>query len=219
MLPRNRLVLPAISALLALALVAVLLLGDSKGRGSGGGRPATFDGAAIPGEARAKRFTLTDEHGRAVSAGPFEAGVTMLVFLPAGAQPKLGADCRVCVLAAQQVRGALDELESHPSRSAKVRTIFVSGAVPGGSTDRLLSGSSLSNRALYLTGGAVEVGRVWRAYRIDLPSSNSPGAEAATTVVLIDKRGRERVAFGIEQLTPEGLSHDIRLLASESDPS
>ena len=200
--------LPAISALLAVALVAVLLLGSSKGGGSGGGRPATFDGAAIPGEARAPRFTLTDAHGRAVSVGPVEAGVTMLVFLPAGAQPQLGADCRVCVLAAQQVRGALDEL----GPGTKVRTIFVSGAVPGGSADRLLSGSSLSKRVQYLTGGAVEVGKVWRAYRIDLPSSNSPEAEAATTVVLIDKRGRERVAFGIEQLTPEGLSHDVRLL-------
>lgn len=208
MLPRNRVVLPAISALLALALVAVLLLGSSKGGGSGGGRPATFDGAAIPGEMPAPRFTLTDAHGRAVSVGAFEAGVTMLVFLPAGAQPKLGADCRVCVLAAQQVRGALDEL----GPGTKVRTIFLSGAVPGGSADRLLSGSSLSKRVQYLTGGAVEVGKVWRAYRIDLPSSNSPEAEAATTVVLIDKRGRERVAFGIEQLTPEGLSHDVRLL-------
>jgi protein SCO1/2 len=207
-LPRNRFLLPAISALLAIALVAVLVLGASKGGGSHVGHPATFDGAAIPGEVRAPDFTLTDHSGRSVSVGAFRAGVTMLVFLPAGAPSTLDADCRVCVLAAQQVRGALDELGS----KTRVRTIFLSGAVPGGSADRLLSGSSLANRAQYLTGGAIEVGKVWRAYRIDLPSSNRAKAEAAVTVVLIDRRDFERVAFGVEQLTPEGLSHDIRLL-------
>jgi hypothetical protein len=32
------------------------------------------------------------------------------------------------------------------------------------------------------------------------------------TVALVDGRGRERVLFGLEQLTPEALSHDIRVL-------
>jgi hypothetical protein len=31
---------------------------------------------------------------------------------------------------------------------------------------------------------------------------------------LIDRRGLVRVGFGLEQITPEGLSHDIRLLAT-----
>jgi protein SCO1 len=139
-----------------------------------------------------------------------------LVFLPAGAPSRLGAGCRVCVLVAQQVRGALDELESDPPRKAHVRTVFVSGALPAGSANRLLKQASLSNRAQYLTGGPFYLGRVWRAYRVDLPSSNSSKAEAAVTVLLIDRRGLERVAFGIEQLTPEALSHDTRLLESES---
>jgi hypothetical protein len=29
---------------------------------------------------------------------------------------------------------------------------------------------------------------------------------------LIDRNGFERVGFGLEQITPEGLAHDIRLL-------
>jgi hypothetical protein len=33
-------------------------------------------------------------------------------------------------------------------------------------------------------------------------------------VLLIDSRGRERVIFGIEQLTPEGLAHDLEKLRS-----
>lgn len=195
---------------MALALVVVLVTGGSKGsKPAATGHAEAFDGAALPAGTRAPSFTLRDQEGRTVSLGPPAGRVTMVVFLPAGAPSRLGADCRVCVLAAQQVRGALDELGSR----ADVRTIFVSGALgAAGGANGLLTQASLASRAEYLTGGEVEVGKVWRAYRIDLPSSNSPEAEAATTVVLIDRGGFERVAFGIEQLTPEGLSHDIRWL-------
>jgi hypothetical protein len=31
-------------------------------------------------------------------------------------------------------------------------------------------------------------------------------------VILIDAKGRERVVFGAEQLTPDALAHDIRRL-------
>jgi len=33
-------------------------------------------------------------------------------------------------------------------------------------------------------------------------------------VLLIDRKGTERVGFGLEQITPESLAHDIRLLAA-----
>jgi hypothetical protein len=33
---------------------------------------------------------------------------------------------------------------------------------------------------------------------------------------LIDQRGRQRVSFPIDQLTPEGLTHDIRKLEAAS---
>jgi cytochrome oxidase Cu insertion factor (SCO1/SenC/PrrC family) len=213
MLPRNRFLLLGCSALLAIALVVVLVVGASKAGHPTAGRASEFDGAAIPGGVRAQDFTLTDQDGRAVSLSSYRGRAVMLVFLPAGAPSGLGADCRACVLVSQQVRGALDELESHPPRKADVRAIFVSGALPvQGSASRLLAQTSLSTRASYLTGDRIGVGRVWRAYRIALPASNDSKAEAAVTVVLIDGRGAERVAFGIEQLTPEALSHDIRLL-------
>jgi protein SCO1/2 len=34
-------------------------------------------------------------------------------------------------------------------------------------------------------------------------------------VLLIDQRGRQRIGFPVDQLTPEGLAHDIRRLESE----
>lgn len=201
--------LPTISALLAVALVLVLLLGASKGDHSSASQTGAFDGAAVPGGVKAPGFTLTDQHGRSVALDSYRGRVVMLVFLPAGAPSGLGSDCRACVLVAQQVRGALDELGS----KANAQAIFVSGALPArASASRLLAQTSLSTRAEYLTGDGVGVGRVWRAYRIDLPASINSKAEAAVTVMLIDGRGFERVAFGIEQITPEGLSHDARLL-------
>jgi cytochrome oxidase Cu insertion factor (SCO1/SenC/PrrC family) len=212
-LPRNRYLLPAISALLAIALVGVLVLGTSKGGRSTAGQASGFDGAAIPGDVKAPTFALSGQDGRAVSLGSYRGRVAVLVFLAAGAPSGLDATCRTCVLVAQQVRGALDELEPHPPPKADTRAIFVSGELPvRGSANRLLAQTSLSTRAEYLTGDGVEVGRVWRAYRIALPATNDSKAEAATTVVLIDGRGFERVAFGIEQITPESLSHDIGLL-------
>ena len=51
--------------------------------------------------------------------------------------------------------------------------------------------------------------RVWRSYRITPPSSGAGAFARAASVLLIDRDGRERVAFGIEQLTPESLAHDI----------
>jgi peroxiredoxin len=208
-LPRNRYLLPVVSALLAIALVGVLVLGASKGGHSTAGQASGFDGAAIPGDVKAPDFTLSAQDGRAVSLGSYRGRVVALVFLPAGAPSGLGATCRTCVLVAQQARGALDELGS----KSDTRAIFVSGELPAhGSANRLLAQTSLSTRAEYLTGDEVGVGRVWRAYRIALPAANDSKAEAATTVVLIDRRGFERVAFGIEQITPESLSHDIGLL-------
>ena len=34
-------------------------------------------------------------------------------------------------------------------------------------------------------------------------------------MLLIDKRGRQRVGFPMSELTPEGLAHDVKVLQSE----
>jgi hypothetical protein len=35
-------------------------------------------------------------------------------------------------------------------------------------------------------------------------------------VLLIDRHGRQRIGFPVQQLTPEGLAHDIRRLQAEA---
>lgn len=197
------------TALVALAAILVLAgCGDHRSTS----RPASFDGAAYPPGVRAPDFALPDLDGRTVSLSAQRGHVVALVFLP--------GDCRTCLLVAQQIRGALDELESHPSHSANVRTIFVSTAPRTDSIARaraFLARTALTGRASYLLAGEARLRPVWRAYHVTPPSSaGQTAAEDAITVLLIDRRGLQRVGFGIEQITPEGLSHDIRLLSEEA---
>lgn len=132
----------------------------------------------------------------------------------------LSTACRACILAAQQVRGALDELANAPTygRGTAVpamQVLFVSTdphVDTSANVKRFLADTALAGRVSYLTGSPARLEPVWRAYRIPPPSVGKAASEAATTVLLIGRAGNERVAFGLEQLTPEGLSHDMRLL-------
>jgi cytochrome oxidase Cu insertion factor (SCO1/SenC/PrrC family) len=96
-----------------------------------------------------------------------------------------------------------------------VQAIFVSNnprADTPASVRRFLDETSLSGRVEYLTGAPAQLAPIWHAYRIAPAAGDKSASEAATTVLLIDRDGVERVGFGLEQLTPESLSHDIRSL-------
>lgn len=158
-----------------------------------------FEGAALPGARAAPDFRLTDQYGRSVSLGGLRGGPVVLAFLYSGC----GA---TCVLIAQQIRGALDELHR------PVAVLLVS-ADPRGDTPasvrHFLAQVSLSGRVHYLTGPLSELRRTWREYRVTPASAGSRAFDRFATVLLIDPRGSERVLYGQEQLTPEALVHDI----------
>jgi cytochrome oxidase Cu insertion factor (SCO1/SenC/PrrC family) len=196
-------------AVVALSTTLILATVGCGGRGATSTSGA-FDGAAYPPGIRAPDFALPDLGGHTVSLLAQRGHVVVLAFVP--------DDCRSCLLVAEQIRGALDELESHPPVAANVRTILVSTA-PGSTTPArakaFLSKTSLLGRVSYLTADEARLRPVWRAYHVTRPRSGRTRAEDAITVLLIDKHGLERVGFGIEQITPESLSHDIRLLEDE----
>ena len=196
----------AAGALLIVAAVAFAILAGS-GAGGPNGSPAPptapgtgFDGAVLPAGLRAPPFTLTAQDGRAVSLAALRGRPVVIAF------PY--TTCRdSCVVLAQQIRGALDELATAPS-------VLLISADPAVDTpariERFLRRVSLSGRASYLTGTPAQLARVWREYHVT-PASAGAGAYAKyATVLLIDGRGEERVLYGQEQLTPEALSHDIR---------
>jgi protein SCO1/2 len=208
---------PLLAGLAALAAIVALLAasasresGSSTG-GSGGGGQATnasgFDGAALPPGPPAPDFTLTDQRGRAVSLSALRGHVVVLTFL----YSTCGA---TCVLIAQQIRGALDELP------APVPVVLIVSASPRADTRanvaRFLARVSLSGRVSYLTGPPAQLRAVWRAYRVHPAGAGRAASfDRYAFLLLLDARGRERVLFEPEVLTPEGLAHDIRRLQGE----
>ncbi len=159
-----------------------------------------FDGAAFPAGLRAYDFTLVNQRRQNVSLSSYRGRVVVLAFL--------FSDCRTCVLVAEQVRGALDELTD----TRGLATIFVStdpASDTRASVARFLHETSLSGRVEYLTGTTAQLQPVWSAYGVAPVSSGRTASEAQAPVLLIDRAGIERVGFSPEQITAEGLAHDI----------
>jgi protein SCO1 len=204
---------------IALATVALLLGGCSGGSSPASSSTATgkgasvstsssgFDGAALPAGGSARGFTLADvtDSGRTVSLSRYRGRVVILAFL----YSTCGAPC---VVIAQQIRGALDELGAHPA------PVLIVSADPGADTvarvKHFLAQVSLTGRARWLTGSLAQLRAVWRAYGIVPASAGLAAFANSASVLLLDRAGRERVLFQSEQLTPEGLAHDVRKLRS-----
>jgi len=206
---RLRLAPLALAAVLAAALAVAAILAGSPGGSSSSSQPSSpagsasgFDGAALPGGAVAPDFTLTDQGGRPISLSEYRGQVTVLTFL----YSTCGASC---IVIAQQIRGALDELPS------PVPVLIVSADPAADSPARVrrfLEEVSLAGRVHYLTGPLSRLRPIWRAYRIKPASVGAREFDSYASVLLLDPSGRERVLFESEQLTPESLAHDIRKL-------
>jgi protein SCO1 len=208
--PRARLLLaiaPSLGICVVLSLLAVSLFRQDSSR-----RPSTssgssaltggtsFYGAALPAGVVAAGFTLTDLRGRPISLQQFRGRVTVLTFL----YSTCGAPC---VLIAQQIRGALDEL----GRAKPV--VLIVSASPHADTPahvgRFLDEVSLAGRVHYLTGPPSRLRTIWRSYRVTPASAGRAAFARVASVLLIDGHGHERVIYQQEQLTPEALAHDI----------
>jgi cytochrome oxidase Cu insertion factor (SCO1/SenC/PrrC family) len=192
-------------ASLALAAAAAGCGGGTQGA-AGAGRTSTFEGAPLPAGIEAPAFTLTTPRGERVPLSSLRGSVVAVAFLDSRCAPG-------CVLVAQQIRGAIDELAHAPQ--VLIVSVDPRADTPA-SVAAFLRSVSLAGRVRYLTGPAGELARVWRAYRVTLPGAGRSRFEAALSVLLIDRTGAERVLFGIEQLAPEALAHDIRLLQGSS---
>jgi protein SCO1 len=219
---RNRLLLPVVMSLLAVgALVFAIVATDQSskptptpaaptvGEARAPSAPSSqggFQGAKLPGNQPAPGFQLTDQYGRPVSLAAFRGQPVLLAFL----YSRCGG---ACVVIAQQIRGALDEL----AQPVPVLLVSVdpSGDTPA-SVRRFLAKVSLSGRVHYLTGPPSRLAAIWRAYRVKPASAGSATFARFATVVLVDGRGRERVLYGQEQLTPDALVHDVGKLRGDA---
>jgi protein SCO1 len=199
----QRLLMAVLVALLA-AIVFIVV----HDRGAAVQRTASsseFDGPTMPPNLRAANFTLTDQTGRRVSLAADRGKVVVLTFIHSKCHD-------TCPFMVEQIKGALNDL---PGSGRDVPTIGVS-VDPSEDTvrsrDAFLATHQMTGRLEFVNGPLGTMKRIWHEYAIQ---PVTPKVDHSTFVLLIDKRGYERVGFAADQLTPEGLAHDIRVLQRE----
>jgi len=190
-----------------LAAIAVVLL-TSRPSQIG---PATvlagspFDGPTMPPGLRAANFSLVDQSGNRVTLSRYRGRVVVLTFIHS-----LCHD--TCPFMVEQIKGALNDLPGD-GRNVPALGVSVQPAQDTVANRRaFLAKHDLTGRMAFLNGPLVAMRHVWHAYAIE---PVTPKVDHSTFVLLIDKRGLERVGFAADQLTPEGLAHDIRVLERE----
>ena len=200
------------AALLSLAAVVVGVIGVSSS-GDSSAEPATkpivdapdspFEGSPLPGGLRAPDFSLRDQGGRRVSMREYRGKPVIVTFLY--------SDCKSeCPAQALQIKGALDDLgHDLPALAVSVN--------PPGDTPQSIrhfnEKMGVTGRLRWVRGSEAQLRKLWKGFAI-LPQT--PQREHLARIVLVDRRGLQRVGFPASQVTPERLAHDLRVLERES---
>jgi protein SCO1 len=158
-----------------------------------------FAGSLLPPDLRAPDFELTDEQDERIVMSDFRGEPVIVTFLYTHCDD-------TCPPAAQQVKGALNELgEDVPAIAIAVEPPRDTPA----SARAFLAEQRMLGRMRFVLGTRAELEPVWRGYGIRPQSANE---EHQARIVLVDGRGFQRIGFPIDQATPERIAHDIRLL-------
>jgi protein SCO1 len=158
-----------------------------------------FAGSLLPKGVRAPAFELTDEREEPIAMSDFRGEPVIVTFLYTHCDD-------TCPPAAQQVKGALDDL------GHDVPALAIAVEPPRdtpSSAQAFLSKQRMLGRMRFVLGTRAELEPVWRGYAI---RPQAPGAEHQARSVLGDRRGFQRIGFPVDQATPEGIAHDIRQL-------
>lgn len=165
------------------------------------GATRRFEGATLPRGLRAPSFTLTDQDGGRVSMRSLRGRPVIVTFLYTTCED-------TCPTQAQQVRAALDEL------GEDVPALAVAVDPPRDTPQRaraFLSKQHLTGRMTFGVGTRRELAPVWHGFSVQ-PQRDD--LEHTARLVLVDPKGIQRVSFPIDQVTPERIAHDVRLLAA-----
>jgi protein SCO1 len=161
--------------------------------------PSGWAGFVRPPGATAPDFRLRDQNGKVVTMAEYRGRPVVVTFVY--------STCKdTCPALVDQVRGALDDT------GADVPLLAVS-VDPAGDTrasaKQFLNARRMTGRARFLLGDERALAPVWKGYGV---TPQRGDLDHSATVVLVDGRGRQRVGFPYDQLTPEALAHDIRRL-------
>jgi len=191
--------------LLALFLAGVTAIGAAAYAlvASGDDEPdvtsAGFAGARLPEGVRAPAFDLVDEREESIAMSDFRGEPVIVTFLYTHCD-------ETCPPAAQQIKGALNELgEDIPALAIAVDPPNDTPA----SARAFLSEARMLGRMRFVLGSREELEPLWRGYAIQPQSVRE---EHQARIVIVDRRGLQRVGFPLEQATPERIAHDVRLL-------
>lgn len=169
-----------------------------------------YAGAVRPPSIPPNDFALLDQDGKRVRLSDYSGRAVIVAFMY--------STCRnSCPIMAQQIRGALDDLGKN------IPTLAVS-VDPRNDTPlsarNFLAKESLLGRMHFLLGSFSTLQPIWRAYGIQPQGPGSgPVFDHSAYVILIDRQGRQRIGFPVDQLTPEGIAHDVRKLDSQPLPA
>lgn len=163
------------------------------------GPSSPFEGALLPPDVPAPDFSLRDENGRRVTMREYRGRTVIVTFL--------FSDCTTeCPAQAQQIKGALDQL----GRDVPALAISVN---PPGDTPRSIRSFNrkmgMTGRLRWVRGSEDELRKLWKGFAI-VPQT--PQRDHLARIVLIDRKGIQRVGFPGSQVTPERLAHDLRVL-------
>ena len=198
------------SGVVALALIVVAVRGISSDSSSSSAQPVgavhapstAFEGAALPPGVRAPSFSLHDERGRRVTMKEYRGRPVVVTFMYSHCHD-------TCPVQAQQIKGALDQL-GHDIPALSI-SVDPSGDTPR-SVDHFNREQGVTGRIRWVLGRHSQLEPLWRRFAT---TPQTPATEHMARLVLIDKRGFQRVGYPASQVTPERLAHDMRLLEQE----
>ena len=200
--PRLRLTITVVIACCAAAIIAVVVASGSTGSGPQVIVQHGFAGALRPPEIPPKDFALHDQDGDMASLHQYRGQPVILTFMYSTCQ-------NTCPIMADQIRGAMNDL-GHDVPALAV-SVDPRNDTPL-NAKRFLLKHALVGRMRFLLGSRAQLAPIWKAYGIQPQGSRF---DHSAYVLLIDKRGRQRVGFPMSELTPEGLAHDVKVLQSE----
>jgi protein SCO1/2 len=187
----------ALGVLFAFAGLVVLARPDQAAQSD----PSRFDGAILPHGLRAPDFRLTDQDGKRFTMREYRGKPVIMAFLYSHCQD-------TCPIQAQQIKGAMNEL-GHDVPAVAV-TVDPSHDTRQ-SARSFNSEQRMTGRLRWALGTPTELAPVWKAYAA---TGQYKDSEHNARFVLVDPKGIQRVGYPLDKVTPENVSHDLRLLAA-----
>jgi protein SCO1/2 len=191
----------ALGTLVVAALVAVLIVAVAS-RNSKAGEASQFDGSLLPPGVRAPAFRLSDQDGRTVTMAQYRGRPVIATFLY--------THCKdTCPVEARLINQAVQDI-------GKPTAVLAFSVDPANDTPTsaraFLHKQQISEPMRWVLGRPAQLKPIWNGYAVTPQRADE---EHMARIVLIDKRGMQRVGYPLDQTTPQRIAHDVRLLAAE----